>query len=119
MTLNPPNRGQYVGPLDAATPQAGSPEDMQFLRDSMKRAYERQTVRANRKPVKFRTVSGMELPVQTIKTVRAPGSGGHHFDYTVDDETGMALPLTAVHADDCPTCKDESYGGSWYKEERP
>lgn len=107
MALNPPNRAQYVGPLENGMPQAGSPEDMQFIKDSLARANERQTARAKKVPVKFRKVSGEEITMPTSKLVRAQSSNKHWYDYSVDAKTGIALPLTAAHVDDCPTCKDE------------
>lgn len=122
MALNPPNRAQYVGPLDSTVPQAGSPEDLQWMRNAIARQYERQTARANKKPVVFRPVSGMPGKISPeasgIRTVRAQSSNKHFYNFAVDEETGTALPLTAEHVSDCPTCTDESYEGSWFKGEK-
>lgn len=120
MALNPPDRAsgahkKYVGDL-SGLPQAGSPEDLQFVQDSIARQAERNNARANKPQVKFKKVSGMEpAPYQQRKTVRISDADGHLYDYDVDDQTQMALPLTASHVAGCPQCKDESNPGVWFK----
>jgi hypothetical protein len=115
MALNPPDRGAYLG--DNA-PQAGSPEDLNFVIDSIRknaveRAKANATVRKRRTNTRFTNnirKTGAHLSTETVRT---PDSTGHHYIYDVDPETKFVLPMTAVHADDCPTCQGGASEGSW------
>ena len=115
MALNPPDRGAYLG---ANAPQAGSPEDLDFVFSSIQkrasdRAQQNATVRKRRTNTQFKTnirKTGTHLSTETVRT---PDSTGHHYIYDVDPETKFVLPLTAVHTDDCPQCQLGKNEGSW------
>jgi hypothetical protein len=115
MALNPPDRGVALG--DNA-PKAGSPDDLNSVFNyvsnaAAERAQKNATVRKRRTNVHFTNnirKTGAHLSTETVRT---PDSTGHHYIYDVDPETKFVLPMTAIHADDCPTCQGGDSEGKW------